>query len=90
MGDVSCRRLGTGSAVVGCDANVSHARELPTSPFLQLTEFIQLFAFAWRPAECEENGLVQCLFCASSHYRIVTEVLFAISFVIPEHELFFL
>lgn len=90
MGDVSCRRSGSGSAVVGRNMSVSRAGELPTSPFFQLIEFIQLFAFAQRPEEHEENHLYQPHNCAPSSYRIVTEVLFAISFVIPARELFFL
>lgn len=77
MGNMNYRCLGSSSALVGCDASVSHTRGLSTPPFLQLIEFIQLFAFAQRPAEREETHLVQPRICAPSSYRIVTEVLFA-------------
>lgn len=90
MGDMSYRRSGSGSAVVGRDASVSRARGLSRAPFLQLIEFIQLFAFAQRPAEHKENRLVQAHICAPSSCRIVTEVLFALSLVLPARKLFFL
>lgn len=84
MGDVSCRCLGSGSAVLLLQWGVS------TPPFLQLIVFVQLFAFAPGPVEHGENRLVQPHTCASSIFRRVIAILFGIDFAISAHELFLL
>lgn len=82
MGDVSCRCLGSGSAVLLLQWGLS------TPPFLLLVVFVQLFTPG--PAEHREIRLVQPHTCAPSSFRRVTEILFGIGFVISAHELFLL